>query len=275
MKIDLREVQLSKSRPTVLEAVKSLAASMDEIGLLNPIIVKRATVFDGTLMIEGYKVIAGNHRVCAARELGWAWIPAFVHDGDELQAELAEIDENLLRAELSPAQRAAAVARRKEIWEVMHPTELSPESGINSRRPGRPAEFATDTAKATGENPKRTREHLARAEALGSDLHAVVGTSLDKGVELDALKELSPEERRELIERAKAGEQVSARFPVERDAGLPGRLVAMVAADFARMLGKLTPEDVAQAMASQPVNPDLRPYVEAFYNAYRARKQAA
>lgn len=115
-------------------------------------------------------------------------------------AELAEIDENLLRAELSPAQRAAAVARRKEIWEVMHPTELSPESGINSRRPGRPAEFATDTAKATGENPKRTREHLARAEALGPDLHAVVGTSLDKGVELDALKELSPDERRELID---------------------------------------------------------------------------
>lgn len=280
MKIDLREVQLSKSRPTVPEAVKSLAASMDEIGLLNPVIVKRATIFDGTLMIEGYKVIAGNHRVCAARELGWAWIPAFVHDGDELQAELAEIDENLLRAELSPAQRAAAVARRKEIWCAIHP--LSADSADNAKvskrgvaGEGRPVSFAKDTMKHTGEDERRTREHLSRAEALGPDLHAVVGTSLDKGVELDALKELSPDERRGLIERAKAGEQVSARFPAERDAGLPGRLVAMVAADFARMLGKLTPEEVAQAMASQPINPDLRPYVEAFYNAYRARKQAA
>lgn len=272
MKIDLREVQLSKSRPTVPEAVKSLAASMDEIGLLNPIIVKRATVFDGTLMIEGYKVIAGNHRVCAARELGWAWIPAFVHDGDELQAELAEIDENLLRAELSPAQRAAAVSRRKEIWEAIHPeTARNPRSSGGRGNIG----FPEDTERSTGESKRRTQEHLSRAEALGPDLHAVVGTSLDKGVELDALKELSPEERRELIERAKAGEQVSARFPAERDAGLPGRLVAMVAADFARMLGKLTPDDVARAMASQPINPDLRPYVEAFYNAYRARKQAA
>lgn len=38
-----------------------------------------------------------------------------------LHAELLKIDENLERAELTPAQRAAAVARRKEIWEVMHP----------------------------------------------------------------------------------------------------------------------------------------------------------
>lgn len=121
------------------------------------------------------------------------------HDGDELQAELAEIDENLLRAELSPAQRAAAISRRREIWSAIH-SELSAESADNSRGRGRPVSFAKDTQDNTGEDERRTREHLARAEALGPDLHAVVGTSLDKGVELDALKELSPDERRELID---------------------------------------------------------------------------
>ena len=35
--------------------------------------------------------------------------------GDELRAELLEIDENQQRAELSPAQRASAIARRKEV----------------------------------------------------------------------------------------------------------------------------------------------------------------
>lgn len=54
-------------------------------------------------------------------------------------------------------------------------------------------------------------QHLARAEALGDDLQAVAGTSLDKGVELDALKEMPAPERKEIIARARAGEKVSAR----------------------------------------------------------------
>ena len=54
-------------------------------------------------------------------------------------------------------------------------------------------------------------QHLARAEALGDDLPRVTGTSLDKGVELDALAKLPEADRAELIERAQAGEKVSAR----------------------------------------------------------------
>ena len=53
--------------------------------------------------------------------------------------------------------------------------------------------------------------HLARAEAIGDDLERVTGTSLDKGVELDALAKLPEPERKDLIDRAEAGEQVSAR----------------------------------------------------------------
>jgi hypothetical protein len=40
---------------------------------------------------------------------------------DDLQAELAGIDENLMRHQLSPAQEAAAVARRKVIYLKLHP----------------------------------------------------------------------------------------------------------------------------------------------------------
>lgn len=43
---------------------------------------------------------------------------------------------------------------------------------------GRPVEFASDTAKATGEAKSSINRHLARADALGDDLQAVVGTSL-------------------------------------------------------------------------------------------------
>lgn len=279
MQINLSEVQLSKSRPTVPEAVNALAESMRVNGLLNPIIVRRAQVFVG-IVRDGYKVVAGNHRVSAARALGWTHIDAFIHDGDELTAELAEIDENLQRAELTPAQRAAAIHRRKEIWEAMRP--LSAESAENARASkrgvygeGRPVSFAKDTMTHTGEDERRTREHLSRAEALGPDIHEVVGTSLDKGVELDALKELPADERRKLIDRAKAGEQVSARSPRMADDGRLSRLLGQVIGELARLPGAGSPDDVAQAMSTRPINPDLEPYIAAIHTAYKAKRRVA
>ena len=82
---------------------------------------------------------------------------------------------------------------------------------IPERSAGRPKEFAAETAAITGEAKRTINQHLARAEALGDDLDKVTGTSLDKGVELDALKAMTPEQRAQLIERAQAGEKVSAR----------------------------------------------------------------
>jgi hypothetical protein len=54
---------------------------------------------------------------------------------------------------------------------------------------------------------------LARAEKLGDDIHKIAGTSLDKGVEMDALIKLPEPERAALIDRASKGENVSARPP--------------------------------------------------------------
>ena len=271
IKITLREVQLSSSRPTIPETVNALAESMRASGLINPVIVKRSVIYDGSIMCEGFRVVAGNHRVSAARALGWDEIDAFVVDGDGgLQAELIVIDENLCRAELSPAQRAAAIHRRKEVWEALHPNSGQGSASIG---PGRPKEFAADTAKVSGQSKSSINQHVARAEALGPDLHAVIGTSLDRGVELDALKDMDSDERHALIERARAGEVVSAREP--KDDQLASRLVSVCVGDFARMLGKVTPDEVAQAMVKQAINPELKPYVEAFYNAFRAARVRA
>ena len=55
--------------------------------------------------------------------------------------------------------------------------------------------FAAATADASGMTKQAINRHLARAEALGDDLDKVTGTSLDKGVELDALKAMQPEQR--------------------------------------------------------------------------------
>lgn len=236
----LKLVASDQPRPLITEAVDKLANSIREVGLIQPITVRQRSIMSGGLAGQGFQVVAGHHRVAACRALGWTEIDAIVIEaGEHLQAELIEIDENLCRSELTNSQRAKAVKRRKEIWEALHPvrqrfdsvfdalgTVEGPMTEAEEReneqvgqvappvaKHGRAQEkaFAADTAALTGEDKRTINRHLARAEALGDDLDKVTGTSLDKGVELDALKAMTPEQRAPLIERAQAGEKVSAR----------------------------------------------------------------
>ena len=115
-----------------------------------------------------------------------------INAANHIETELIEIDENLCRAELTPAQRAAAIKRRKQIWEALHPETGKSVSTLGGRGN---SSFAADTCTAAGLTKQAVNQHLARAEALGDDLVQVAGTSLDKGVELDALKTLPIVER--------------------------------------------------------------------------------
>ena len=201
----------AQPRQLVTADVDKLAASIKEVGLINPITVRPAAIMSG-IATQGFQIVAGHHRVAACRALGWNEIDAVVVDiAEHLGAELLEIDENLCRSELTASQRAQAIKRRKAIWEALHPNSGASCATIPERGPGRPVEFAADTAKVTGESKSQINRHVARAEALGDDLPRVAGTSLDKGVELDALAKLPEADRAELIERAQAGEKVSAR----------------------------------------------------------------
>lgn len=146
--------------------------------------------------------------------LGREHIEAIVIDAaNHIETELIEINENLCRAELTPAQRAAAIKRRKQIWEALHPETGKTVSTLGGRGN---SSFAADTCTSAGLSMQAVNQHLARAEALGDDLVQVAGTSLDEGVELDALKTLPITERQALIARARKGEMVSARKPKAR-----------------------------------------------------------
>ena len=113
-RIPLRTLKASgQPRPLITEAVDKLAASIREVGLIQPISVRCVPVMDGGVAVDGYQIVAGHHRVAAARALGWTEIDAIIVDaGEHLQAELIEIDENLCRAELTASQRAQAIKRR-------------------------------------------------------------------------------------------------------------------------------------------------------------------
>jgi hypothetical protein len=90
---------------------------------------------------------------------------------------------------LTPAQEASAIFRRKAIYEELHPETKAgvfkgnQHSGVVSDN----LSFTSATSEATGKDRRTVERAAARGEALGDDLGAVTGTSLDKGVELDEI----------------------------------------------------------------------------------------
>ena len=113
-------------------------------------------------------LVAGLHRLTAMRNLGMETCDAFVVDMDSDARLLWEIDENLCRAELTPAQQADHLMRRKEVWERVK------ESGTNSPTlTGRGnTAFASETAAATGKDKREINRAVSRAEKIAPDVLA-------------------------------------------------------------------------------------------------------
>jgi ParB family chromosome partitioning protein len=82
------------------DALAELVYSIKEIGLLQPIVVRRAGA--------GYELVAGERRLRAAREAGLARIPAIIRDTDDDAMLRDALLENLHRANLNPLEEAAA-----------------------------------------------------------------------------------------------------------------------------------------------------------------------
>ncbi len=85
------------------EALKSLADSIAEHGLLQPLVVRPVE--------GGYQVIAGERRLRACQLCGLAEIPVVVREATDQQALLLAMLENLQREDLNPLEEAQAFYR--------------------------------------------------------------------------------------------------------------------------------------------------------------------
>jgi len=83
------------------ESLASLAASISEVGVIQPIVVREA---DG----GGYELIAGERRWRAARRAGLPAIPALIRGVDDLASLETAVVENLHRQDLNALEEAAA-----------------------------------------------------------------------------------------------------------------------------------------------------------------------
>ncbi|HVM12309.1 MAG TPA: ParB/RepB/Spo0J family partition protein [Actinomycetota bacterium] len=82
-------------------ALEGLAASIRDVGVLQPIAVRRLD--DG-----GYELVAGERRLRAAKMAGLATIPAVVRETDDADQLREALIENIQRENLNPLETAAA-----------------------------------------------------------------------------------------------------------------------------------------------------------------------
>ena len=174
--------------------VAELKASIEAIGLLNPIIVSPR-------MANGwFNLVAGLHRLHAIATLGWTEVPAIVLDLNEAQAQLAQIDENLVRSELDDLERAQHHAKRKELLEALG--KVRGHGGNRSTgQLGHLPSYARAASEVTGQSERAVRRDVHRAENIAPDVQdAIAGTpAANHGAFLDRLAKLDHEEQRQAI----------------------------------------------------------------------------
>jgi ParB family transcriptional regulator, chromosome partitioning protein len=82
------------------EAIESLALSIREVGILQPIVVRKAG--------GGFELIAGERRLRAARRAGLATVPVVVRDTGDTDTLREALIENIHREDLGPIELAEA-----------------------------------------------------------------------------------------------------------------------------------------------------------------------
>lgn len=107
--LDMNKIEPNKGQPRKYfqeQALEELAASIREIGVIQPILVKKVADY--------YEIVAGERRWRAAKIAGLKEIPAIIKDYDEAKTFEIALIENLQRENLNPIEEAEGYKRLSE-----------------------------------------------------------------------------------------------------------------------------------------------------------------
>lgn len=190
MKLAINNIKIKERKRRVSEEkVVKIATSIAEIGLINPVTVKACN--------GGYELIAGLHRLNACQYLGWNDIEANVFNGDEMEVELAEIDENLMRNDLTVLEQSQHLKRREEIL----------SANGNRREAGRyqsfngatvaPLKTTKDMAAEIGLSERSIQQRLQIAKNILPEVQEIIENThvSDSTTQLLELSKMKPDEQ--------------------------------------------------------------------------------
>jgi len=172
----LRDLPTSLIRPNTYQprtefeddAQESLTASVRELGILQPILVRAVD--------DHFELIAGERRWRAAQQAGLATIPAIVREVTDTSSLEQALVENLQRQDLTALEEAAAYAQLAEEFTLSHEDI--------ARRVGKSRSSVANTIRLLQLPPRVARMVNDRSLSAG---HARTLLGLDDAAAIEAL----------------------------------------------------------------------------------------
>lgn len=160
--IPVADITPNPNQPRVYfdeESLAELTASVQQIGVLQPILVRGVG--------SGFELIAGERRWRAAGRAGLATIPALVRHTDDLESVEQALIENLHRQDLSALEEAAAYQQLIEDFGLTHEQVAD--------RVGKSRSAVTNTLRLLG-LPPGIQHLLADGRLSAGHARALLGT---------------------------------------------------------------------------------------------------
>ncbi|MBU7047988.1 MAG: ParB N-terminal domain-containing protein [Theionarchaea archaeon] len=153
MKMDIRDIEISKGSTRELGNIGSLAESIAKHGMLQPIVIN-----------QNNELIAGRRRLEAAKFLGWKEIDVkVIETGDDYDRLAKTITENIQRKQLNWQEEVLSV---EELDGLMRKKYGSAKQGERTDLIEEKSWSSLDTAKMLQKGEGRVREEIILAKAL-------------------------------------------------------------------------------------------------------------
>jgi len=167
-------------RPVGEAGVEAIVSSIQELGVMKDALHVRR-MKDGQFVL-----IAGGHRLEAARRMGWETVRVEAWRCSDDWARLMEVDDNLAGAEMDALDTAVFLAERKRLYEKLHP-EARAEAFRGNRFTGKVesdiVSFSTVTAEKFGVSQRHVQRLVRAGEVLdGRDVQLLRGAPRRPGV---------------------------------------------------------------------------------------------
>lgn len=199
----LREIPVSHIEPNRYqprayfdeEALSTLTASIAEVGVLQPVLVRASGP-------DQYELIAGERRWRAAQRAGLAVIPALVRTADDTGSLGQALVENLQRENLNPLEEAAAYQQLLEEFGLTQDDVAS--------RVGRSRSSVANTIRLL-QLPPSVQKFVAERQLSAGHARALLGcpdrTFQEDLAQLAVAEELTVREVEDLVRRQVHGDE--------------------------------------------------------------------
>jgi ParB/RepB/Spo0J family partition protein len=197
VKLEVRMIRLEEIRPNPFqprtsfpkEEIEELANTIKEVGLLQPITVRKKG--------KTYQIISGERRWRACQFAGLSEIPAIIKDASDSQMMIESLIENVQRKDLEPIEKA------KGLSEVYRLAGFEPAKAMS-------ALITLDRY-----NRERLERQLTKDERAIKDVADKVGLSYDYQYRLLTQLKLTPEEQKRVTELGLGYEEIATIATVE------------------------------------------------------------